>query len=153
MLRNCAVQFMENFCYERKTLFSFAKHHETGEPLPEELYQKLCAARTFRAGSMMMRQVAATHPACMSIVLWGVCRDGGTSPGVAQSAPGAARTRNGEPVCQCQDAHLAGVQLHFSLLDLELHARYTPGGDRSVFDVDQVAPGSRAFKPTWQSSD
>ena len=52
-----AVQFMENFCYEHKTLFSFAKHHETGEPLPEELYQKLCAARTFRAGSMMMRQV------------------------------------------------------------------------------------------------
>jgi Peptidase family M3 len=52
-----AVQFMENFCYERKTLFSFAKHHETGEPLPEDLYQKLCAARTFRAGSMMMRQV------------------------------------------------------------------------------------------------
>ena len=51
------MQFMENFCYERKTLFSFAKHHETGEPLPEELYQKLCAARTFRAGSMMMRQV------------------------------------------------------------------------------------------------
>jgi hypothetical protein len=33
----------------------------------------------------------------------------------------------------------AVVQLHFSLLDLELHARYTPGGDRSVFDVDQVA--------------
>jgi Zn-dependent oligopeptidase len=56
-LRNCTAQFMENFCYERKTLFSFAKHHETAEPLPEELYQKLCAARTFRAGSMMMRQV------------------------------------------------------------------------------------------------
>ena len=30
------------------------------------------------------------------------------------------------------------AQLHFSLLDLELHARYTPGGDRSVFNVDQV---------------
>ena len=60
VLTCCATalaQFMENFCYERKTLFSFAKHHETGEPLPEELYQKLCAARTFRAGSMMMRQV------------------------------------------------------------------------------------------------
>ena len=60
------MQFMENFCYERKTLFSFAKHHETGEPLPEDLYQKLCAARTFRAGSMMMRQVAATPP-CMHV--------------------------------------------------------------------------------------
>lgn len=29
-------------------------------------------------------------------------------------------------------------QLHFSLLDLELHARYTPGGDNTVFDVDQA---------------
>jgi Peptidase family M3 len=63
-LTSNALQFMENFCYERKTLFSFAKHHETGEPLPEELYQKLCAARTFRAGSMMMRQVQLGHNFC-----------------------------------------------------------------------------------------
>ena len=45
------------------------------------------------------------------------------------------------------------LQLHFSLLDLELHARYTPGGDRSVFDVDQVASGFKPLKPTLQSSD
>lgn len=43
-----AVQFMENWCYDRATLYSFAKHYETGEPLPEELYQRLLAARTFR---------------------------------------------------------------------------------------------------------
>jgi oligopeptidase A len=34
-----------------------AKHYETGEPLPEEIYSKLLAAKTFRAGSLSLRQV------------------------------------------------------------------------------------------------
>ena len=42
------------------------------------------------------------------------------------------------------------VQLHFSLLDLELHARYTPGGDRSVFDVDQVRPPQESVECSVQ---
>lgn len=50
-------QFMENWAYERRTLFSFACHYETGEPLPEEMYQKLVAAKNFRAGSMSLRQL------------------------------------------------------------------------------------------------
>ena len=35
-------------CYHRPTLDSFARHHETGEALPEDLYQKLVAAKNFR---------------------------------------------------------------------------------------------------------
>ncbi|KAI3839984.1 hypothetical protein MKX03_020472 [Papaver bracteatum] len=50
-------QFMENWCYQRDTLFSLAKHYETGETLPEEIYLKLLAARTFRAGSLDLRQI------------------------------------------------------------------------------------------------
>ncbi|NNJ25064.1 M3 family metallopeptidase [Alienimonas chondri] len=50
-------QFMENWCYHRPTLMGFAKHHETGEPLPEELFEKIVKARTFRAGSQMCRQI------------------------------------------------------------------------------------------------
>ncbi|XP_020254435.1 organellar oligopeptidase A, chloroplastic/mitochondrial-like [Asparagus officinalis] len=50
-------QFMENWCYHRDTLMSIAKHYETGESLPEEVYLKLLAARTFRAGSMNLRQI------------------------------------------------------------------------------------------------
>ena len=50
-------QFMENWCYHRPTLLSFARHHETGQPLPEALFEKLSAARTFRAGSQFLRQL------------------------------------------------------------------------------------------------
>ncbi|KAI3808483.1 hypothetical protein L1987_24434 [Smallanthus sonchifolius] len=47
-------QFMENWCYHRDTLMSMAKHYETGECLPEDIYQKLLAAITFRAGSLSL---------------------------------------------------------------------------------------------------
>ncbi|MFH7027447.1 MAG: M3 family metallopeptidase [Heteroscytonema crispum UTEX LB 1556] len=50
-------QFMENWCYERPTLFGMAKHYETGETLPEHYYQKLLAARNYMSGSAMLRQV------------------------------------------------------------------------------------------------
>jgi oligopeptidase A len=74
-------QFMENWCYDRATLFGMAKHYETGETLPEHYYQKLLAARNYMSGSGMLRQ------------------------------------------------------LHFSLVDIELHHRYQPGGKETVTDV------------------
>ena len=52
-----ASQFMENWCYHKPTLLGMTKHFETGETLPDALFDKLCAARTFRAGSTMMRQL------------------------------------------------------------------------------------------------
>ncbi len=50
-------QFMENWCYHRPTLLDMAIHHETGEVLPDELFEKICKARTYRAASAMLRQV------------------------------------------------------------------------------------------------
>ena len=52
-----ASQFMENWCYHRETLRDLSRHVDSGEPLPDELYQKLLAARTYRAGSQMLRQL------------------------------------------------------------------------------------------------
>ncbi|KAK7843841.1 organellar oligopeptidase a, partial [Quercus suber] len=49
--------FMENWYYQRDTLRSIAKHYETGESLPEEVCLKLRSARTFRAGSELLRQL------------------------------------------------------------------------------------------------
>jgi len=50
-------QFMENWCTHRETLIGLSQHVETGEPLPDELFDKIEAARTFRAGSQMLRQL------------------------------------------------------------------------------------------------
>lgn len=50
-------QFMENWCYHRPTLLGLTGHYQTGEPLPEVLFEKIVAARNYRAGSMMLRQI------------------------------------------------------------------------------------------------
>jgi oligopeptidase A len=41
-------QFMENWCYHRPTINGIAKHYQTGEVLPEALYQKIVKVRSFR---------------------------------------------------------------------------------------------------------
>ena len=50
-------QFMENWCYDKPTVYGFAKHWETGEPLPEEKFKKLCEQKVFNAGMMACRQL------------------------------------------------------------------------------------------------
>ncbi|MFM2311791.1 MAG: hypothetical protein RLZZ04_1067 [Cyanobacteriota bacterium] len=87
-------QFMENWCYDRPTLFGMAKHYQTGETLPEEYYQKLVAAKNYMSGSGMLRQ------------------------------------------------------LHFGLLDMELHANYQPGGAETPNDVrDRLAKTTSVLQP------
>jgi oligopeptidase A len=87
-------QFMENWCYDRPTLFGMAKHYETGEILPEEYYQKLVAAKNYMSGSGMLRQ------------------------------------------------------LHFGLVDIELHHRYQPGGEETPNQVrDRLAQTTTVMPP------
>ncbi|NEQ37461.1 MAG: M3 family metallopeptidase [Okeania sp. SIO3I5] len=92
-------QFMENWCYDRSTLFGMAKHYETGETLPEHYYQKLLAARNYMSGSGMLRQ------------------------------------------------------LHFALLDIELHHRYQAGGEETVVGVrKRVAETTTVLQPLPEDS-
>src|SRR5258708_10952653 len=50
-------QIMENWCWERESLDLLARHHETGAVFPDDLFQKMKRAKTFRAANAQMRQI------------------------------------------------------------------------------------------------
>lgn len=50
-------QIMENWCWERDAIDLFARHYQTGALVPEDLFQKMKRARTFRAANAQMRQL------------------------------------------------------------------------------------------------
>ena len=49
-------QYMENFCYEREVVNLISGHWETGQKLPEELFQKVIESKNFQSGLQMLRQ-------------------------------------------------------------------------------------------------
>lgn len=50
-------QFLENFAWEREVVKSISAHAETGEALPDALFDKMIAAKNFEAGAFCVRQV------------------------------------------------------------------------------------------------
>ena len=51
-------QFMENYAIEKDFLTTFARHHETGEPIPGELLDRIQRSRNFNIATSCMRQVS-----------------------------------------------------------------------------------------------
>jgi oligopeptidase A len=50
-------QFMENWAWEREALDLISGHYETGEILPQDLFDKMIAARNFQSAMVMVRQI------------------------------------------------------------------------------------------------
>ena len=53
-----ASQFMENWCYDAKTVKAFARHVDTGAPIPDALLDRVRAAKNYRAANASLRQLS-----------------------------------------------------------------------------------------------
>lgn len=50
-------QFMENWCWDKQAIALISGHYQTGETLPDDLFDKMLATKNFQAGMMMVRQL------------------------------------------------------------------------------------------------
>lgn len=57
---------MENWVYDQSTIRNIAKHHLTGDPLPNDMFEKVLAAKNFQAGRNLLHQV---HLAAIDLAL------------------------------------------------------------------------------------
>ncbi|MGC1310068.1 MAG: M3 family metallopeptidase [Phormidesmis sp.] len=147
-------QFMENWCYDRDTLFGMAKHYQTGEPLPEADYQKLLAARHFMTGSAILRQV---NFGWLDIALHSQYRAGGDESVGEIRDRIAKKTTLMEPLPEdaflCSFGHIfaggyaAGYYSYFwaEVLSADAFSAFEEAG---LEDLEQVATTGRRFRET-----
>lgn len=147
-------QFMENWCYDRDTLFGMANHYATGEPLPEADYQKLLAARHFMTGSAILRQVRFGW---LDIALHSQYRPGGSESVGEVSDRMAQKTAIMQPLPEdaflCSFGHIfaggyaAGYYSYFwaEVLSADAFSAFEEAG---LENLDEVATMGRRFRDT-----
>ncbi len=50
-------QFLENWCWEKEVIPMISGHYKTGEALPDDMLEKMLAAKNFQSGMQMLRQL------------------------------------------------------------------------------------------------
>lgn len=50
-------QFLENWCWQRESIDMISGHYQSGEPLPDELLEKMRSARNFQSAMQLVRQL------------------------------------------------------------------------------------------------
>ena len=149
-------QIMENWCWEREALDLFARHYETGEPIPDELLPKMKRARTFRGAN------APDAPARLRLrrsrAARGLLAGGGTGRGRLQ--PPDSRRSSRRPRCREDHAMIAGFTHLFAdpvgyaagyysykwaeVLDADAFTRFRADG---IFDRRPAAASARRSSP------
>jgi oligopeptidase A len=69
-------QIMENWCWEKEVLATFARHYQTGATIPDELFDKLRRARTYREATATTRQLGLATVDLALHVDYDFARDG-----------------------------------------------------------------------------
>ncbi|MGE0788313.1 MAG: M3 family metallopeptidase [Sandaracinaceae bacterium] len=138
-------QIMENWCWEREALDTFAAHHETGAKIPAELFEKMQRARTYRAASATMRQLGFADTDLALHIDYDPERDGDpVSYARAHMAPFAATALPDDYAMVCGFNHLFASPVGYAagyysykwaeVLDADAFTRFKEAGifDREV---------------------
>ncbi len=135
-------QLMENWTWEREALDLFARHHETREPIPDELFEKLTRARTFRAASATMRQLGfATTDLALHVEHDPAAHGGAVAYARVRMAPFAATPLPDDYAMICGFGHLFQGAVGYAagyysykwaeVLDADVFTRFV---ERGIFD-------------------
>ncbi len=114
-------QLMENWTWEREALDLFARHHETGEALPADLFDRMVATRRYMGGWAQMRQLSL---GTVDLALHGELAPM-LSADASDDADGAADERQGGEVMAFGESRFRDFVPHPSFAELHSLTSFT----------------------------